>query len=260
MNGFDFAGTSWSVAAPAMLWGLLGIAIPLVIHFFHRRRADVVDWGAMQFLESVVRLNRRRLQLRNWLLLLLRCAIPILLALCLARPVVTGWQQPRGDQPVAMVVIVDTSYSMSAGREDGQRRIDAAVEAARRVTGELGRGSEITVLTSDGEVRRGDPQSIRMALDELTVGGPPLEIDRLVSQALRLAAESSLAHRQIVLLSDNVASDYTQPMLHALPAIGLTRFVPEIAHLCGVAVPVFTSFIGHRLWSFRDGSAESGEA
>ncbi len=200
--------------------GALAFTVPLAIHLLFRNRFQIVDWGAMQFLESVVRLNRRRLQLRNWLLLLLRCAIPILLALCLARPVVTGWQQPRGDQPVAMTVIVDTSYSMSAGREDGQRRIDAAVEAARRVTGELGRGSEITVLTSDGAVRRGDPQSIRMALDELTIGGPPLEIDRLVSQALRLAAESSLAHRQILLLSDNVASDYTQPMLHALPAIG----------------------------------------
>jgi putative flippase GtrA len=44
---------------------------------------------------------------------------------------------------------------------------------------------------------------------------------------------------------------------HALPAIGLERFVPEIAHLCGVAVPVFTSFVGHRVWSFRDGEPES---
>ena len=200
--------------------GALAFTVPLAIHLLFRNRFQLVDWGAMQFLESVIRINRRRLQLRNLLLLLIRCAIPILLALCLARPLLTGWQQPRGDAPVAMFVILDTSYSLSAGREDGRQRMDAVVEAARRITSELGRSSEITVLTSDGVVRRGDPQSIQTLLSEVTVGGPALEIDRLVSQALRLAAESSLATRQIVLLSDNTASDYSQTMLESLPAIG----------------------------------------
>lgn len=36
-----------------------------------------------------------------------------------------------------------------------------------------------------------------------------------------------------------------------LPALGVQRFVPEIAHACGVIVPVFTSYLGHKYWSFR---------
>lgn len=36
-----------------------------------------------------------------------------------------------------------------------------------------------------------------------------------------------------------------------LPALGVTHFVPEIAHAVGVAVPVFTSYLGHKQWSFR---------
>lgn len=38
---------------------------------------------------------------------------------------------------------------------------------------------------------------------------------------------------------------------YALPVIGVTHFVREIAHGVGVAVPVFTSYIGHKRWSFR---------
>lgn len=38
---------------------------------------------------------------------------------------------------------------------------------------------------------------------------------------------------------------------YLLPAVGVTRFVPEIAHAVGVAVPVFTSYLGHKHWSFR---------
>lgn len=38
---------------------------------------------------------------------------------------------------------------------------------------------------------------------------------------------------------------------YVLPALGVYHFVNEIAHGVGVIVPVFTSYIGHRRWSFR---------
>jgi putative flippase GtrA len=38
---------------------------------------------------------------------------------------------------------------------------------------------------------------------------------------------------------------------YMLPSMGVTLFVPEIAHAVGVAVPVFTSYLGHKRWSFR---------
>lgn len=38
---------------------------------------------------------------------------------------------------------------------------------------------------------------------------------------------------------------------HVLPALGVQRFVDEIAHAVGVAVPVFSSYWGHKRWSFR---------
>jgi len=31
----------------------------------------------------------------------------------------------------------------------------------------------------------------------------------------------------------------------------VARFIPEIAHAVGVAVPVFTSYLGHKHWSFK---------
>jgi putative flippase GtrA len=36
-----------------------------------------------------------------------------------------------------------------------------------------------------------------------------------------------------------------------LPALGVTAFAPEIAHGVGVVVPVFTSYLGHKHFSFR---------
>ena len=38
---------------------------------------------------------------------------------------------------------------------------------------------------------------------------------------------------------------------YLLPWMGITLHVREIAHVVGVAVPVFTSYCGHKRWSFR---------
>lgn len=38
---------------------------------------------------------------------------------------------------------------------------------------------------------------------------------------------------------------------YLLPALGLTWHAKEIAHLFGVAVPVVTSYIGHKRFTFR---------
>ncbi|KVE42393.1 GtrA family protein [Burkholderia sp. BDU5] len=39
---------------------------------------------------------------------------------------------------------------------------------------------------------------------------------------------------------------------YALPRLGVAWHAKEIAHLVGVAVPVFSSYIGHKKWSFRE--------
>ncbi|MGE4550466.1 MAG: BatA domain-containing protein [Opitutales bacterium] len=75
----------------ALAFGAAAVVIPLLIHIFNRSRFKIVNWGAMHLLESVLRVNRRQVRLEQIILLIIRCAIPILLALCLARMVVTEW-------------------------------------------------------------------------------------------------------------------------------------------------------------------------
>ena len=75
-----------------LAFGAIAFTVPLIIHLLFKSRFKTVDWGAMHLLEDVVRVNRRRLQVSNLLLLLLRCLIPAVLAFLLARPVLTGFK------------------------------------------------------------------------------------------------------------------------------------------------------------------------
>ena len=104
--------------------GALAFTVPLEIHLLFRSRFKTIDWGAMHLLESVVRINRRRIQLLHLLLLLLRCLLPVLLAFCLARPVLTGFHSLPGDAPQTVILALDDSRSMSARNESGIARFD----------------------------------------------------------------------------------------------------------------------------------------
>lgn len=101
--------------SPLLLWGTLLGAIPLVIHLLNRRRFRRVEWAPMLYLKLTIQRNRRRIQIEQLILLLLRISLPVLLFFFLARPLLDptgleGWLA-RGGR-TSQVVLVDDSLSM----------------------------------------------------------------------------------------------------------------------------------------------------
>src|ERR1700727_785995 len=105
---------------PFAVAGAIAAAAPFVIHMLNRRRFRVVPWGAMELLREAVVRNRRMLQLRDLLLLLLRTLCVLLFALALSQPyyrITSGIHDPN--QPVHAILIVDNSLSMGYERLSG---------------------------------------------------------------------------------------------------------------------------------------------
>ena len=69
--------------------GLAGLALPVLAHLLSKRNFDVVEWGAMQFLE-LRKSTKRKLRLEQLLLMLLRMTLIALAALAFARPWAQG--------------------------------------------------------------------------------------------------------------------------------------------------------------------------
>ena len=74
----------------SLLLGGLLMALPIVLHLVMRERPKQLVFPATRFLRARREANRRRLQLRHWVLLAMRCAAIGLLALALARPSVSS--------------------------------------------------------------------------------------------------------------------------------------------------------------------------
>ena len=79
-----------------------------------RSRYRTLPWAAMKFLLQSIEQTSRRLKFQELLLLLLRVAVLLLLALVLTRPTLFAGKALGRRDAVDAVFIMDVSYSMSA--------------------------------------------------------------------------------------------------------------------------------------------------
>ena len=126
--------------------GTLAFTIPLIIHLLNRSRYRTVDWGAMIFLDQQLPSNSRQWEWKNLLLLIIRCAIPVFLALAMARPFLNGSSWVGTKEPMATVVIIDDSLSMQSKSREGETRWTIAIQQTEKLLKSLPQGSEIRLV------------------------------------------------------------------------------------------------------------------
>jgi hypothetical protein len=193
-----------------MLAGLAAMSIPVIIHLLNRRRYDVVDWGAMQFLQ-VSTATRRRLLIEELLLMAVRMGLVGLLVLAMAAPYVSGpVVADLGGRPSRdVVIVIDGSASM--GLDDGIHPTPhaAAREWATALLGRLSAGDGVALLLAQQQVvpvvqeLTQDLELVRERIARLPVPHGGCDWPGAVREAHRLlAARSRRPAREIIILTD----------------------------------------------------------
>ena len=196
-----------------LLGGTLAFSIPLIIHLLNRSRFQVVEWGAMHLLNSVVRINRRRVKIEQLILLLVRCAIPVIIALCMARPVITGWKSLTGDEPTSAVILIDNSYSMDAASPTGSS-FQHAIDAATHLVNLQQRGSETSIIQLGGGAvpvtasASLDPERTRDALKSIKGEYGSAEVNDGFKRAVESLKKMTHAKRDVIVVSDFQQRDW----------------------------------------------------
>lgn len=196
-----------------LLAGAAAFMIPLIIHLLNKRRVKVVRWGAMHLLHEVLKQKKRRLQIEQWLLLMTRIAIPIVLALCLARPVLSALRQIPGFGKTSAAILLDDSFSMRAPNPAGTAASQARQDI-QRVLDNLPRGSDAQVILAGGTPRKMMDQAtsaldlIPKQLVDLPSQAGPVNANELFQTAGAALQKTSNAAREIVMVSDFQESDW----------------------------------------------------
>jgi len=208
---------SWLVSQGLMLAGAAAITVPIIIHLLHRRKFQIVEWAAMDFLLEADRKNRRRIQLEDFLLLLLRCLAVFLAGLLLARPFLpsslTGGLL-QGNQ-VERILVVDDSLSLQWEEESGtvwEETRKGLADFVRALASERGAENSLTLLLtsrpkkplfSATPVRKENLEEVVREIEHLSPSDQPAEWDSTLTELEGyLAAEVASTTRTISLFSD----------------------------------------------------------
>ena len=193
-----------SFLAPALLAGLLAVAIPIVVHLVQRERRTVQAFPSLMFLRRIPNQSVRRRAIRHWPLLALRILAFVLIALAFSRPFLrTGGAAVAAEGGSRhVVVLLDRSASMGYGEHWAR-----AQEAARRVLRTLGPsdGGSLMFFASDVEVgarSESGAGALLAALDRARPGPGATRYGPALRAAAGLLDSVSAARREIVLISD----------------------------------------------------------
>lgn len=97
-----------------VLPALAAMVIPIIIHFFNRRKTKKIQFSSLRFLKMLE--NQRIRQVRLWqiLLILIRTLFILFIVLTFARPALNSAFMESGSARTTAVIILDDSYSMKA--------------------------------------------------------------------------------------------------------------------------------------------------
>ena len=208
-----------------LLAGVLAVAIPILIHFFMRRRRRPIPWGAMRFLMEAYRKRKRRLTLEQLLLLAARCALLALLGAALARPLI-GAGALTGDKPRLLVVLVDNSLTARVRHADGSTGLERNLAVAGRAVGALdaarGDRAAVIALGAPAALVVGDPSAdlpaVGRAIASIRATDARADLAGAADRAREILDASPDADALVVLASDLLAG-----------SADTERALPEIA-------------------------------
>jgi hypothetical protein len=201
----------------ALLAGAAAFLIPLIIHLLNKRKVVTVRWGAMHLLHEVIRQRKRKMKIEQLLLLITRIAIPIVLALCLARPVLTALRS-LGLGSSSLIVMLDDSFSMRAPAEKtatpGASVADQARTDLQQITEALPKGSAAQIILSGGTPRKLLDQAtttldlIPKKLGDVPSMSGPVSANDAFQAATSALKDAPNAAREIVIVSDFQEADW----------------------------------------------------
>jgi hypothetical protein len=198
---------------PWLLVGIAGVASPIIIHLLAKKQIKRVVWAAMRFLKVTVDRNKRKMNIEDILLLILRCLILALLAFALARPSLRegGFGGFGGDE--AAILLVDNSGSMSA-TDGAVSRFEKAQKAAGQILDGLPAGSRVAVWLVSDTVRESvseparDLALARKSIREAKRTDQGTEWQSALRRAVEMLKKQPGVHKHIYAVTDGQAAGW----------------------------------------------------
>ena len=177
------------------LIGLIALAIPIIIHLLKNRKVQKLWLGSLRFLIEAQKSKRRRNNIKERLLLLLRGLIILTLVFLFLRPYF-GSKQEYSKAESSTIILIDVSGSMT-GDYHGKSMFEAEISKAEEVIKELQNTTNITLAAFSNEVLE-----IQDLKDLKVASGTGTDYSKAIKWAQTRLMSSKKKQMNIIMLTD----------------------------------------------------------
>jgi hypothetical protein len=199
----------FSFLNPILLWALLALALPLLIHFFSRRRIKKIDFSSLVFLRSLEKTRLRAVRIKELLLLLIRSLIILCVVLAFARPSSRGGFTSKlgAEAKSSILFLMDNSYRMGYETKTGNLLRIAQRKAEELLKNyKIGDELYLVIYNSEPEAFLSHPifdsSLISRAIGEMELTFEPADLDKALERGLNLLSPTVNENKEIYLFTD----------------------------------------------------------
>ena len=215
---------------PSFLYGLLAIAIPIIIHLFNFRKFKRIAFTNVRFLKEVKEETQSKSKIKHLLILLSRILAIAFLVLAFAQPYLPAEKSETYNKN-AVSIFIDNSFSMDAEGETG-RLFEVAKKYANDIAASYSNTDKFQLVTNDFEGKHRHFFN-REEFLEIVVDVESSPISRNVSEIIKRQstdlAEKENFNKVIYFLSDFQESTTDLEQLQTETGI-TTNFVPILSN------------------------------
>ena len=180
---------------PELLWGLLLLLIPILIHLFQLRRFKKTPFTNVKFLKQVVSESRKSSSLKKWLLLFTRMGLLAALVFAFAQPFIAN---DTALQEKETVFYLDDSFSMNGQIENVNLFKNTIQDFIKYIPNE----QRFTLFTNKQVFKDVEVKDIQNELLNLSVAAEQLAIAEIVLKANTYFSDNAASQKNLVIISD----------------------------------------------------------
>ncbi len=181
---------------PELLYALLLLLIPIIIHLFQLRRFKKVLFTNVQLLKNVTIQTRKSSKIKKWLTLITRLLLLAAIILAFAQPF--SYKAHTLNLKSETVIYLDNSFSMQAKGDKGEllkRSIQDLIEV-------IDDNDQITVFTNDITFRNINQKTVRDELLGIDYTSNQLDYNAAILKGKNLLSKDPSSVKNLILLSD----------------------------------------------------------
>lgn len=181
---------------PELLYALLLLVIPIIVHLFQLRRFQKVEFTNVQFLKNIVLQTRKSSKLKKWLTLLTRLLLLAFVIIAFAQPYIADSENFNTKSET--VIYLDNSYSMQAKSNNGT----LLNKAIQDIIGNLDENEQMTLFTNNNTYINTTINAIKNELIQLKHSPDQLTYEAAILKGKKAFSKDRNSIKNFVMISD----------------------------------------------------------